>query len=114
MQINPRTYRRLRQVAAWAFVVAAVSLWAPLSWQTDPHQPGKYVLHLGIGVLEPLRATWQSSADGFWFGFSEVRIVPLLLSEILTLAAILAAREQFRNCRPPPEGSTSPAGTASH
>ncbi len=106
MNIDQHTYRRLCLVATWAFIVAAIALWVPWSWQTDPTQQGKYILHLTFGVLEPLRATWQSSADGFWLGFSGVRLVALLLSAVLTVAAVMAARETYRRGHTPVEGLT--------
>jgi hypothetical protein len=82
----------------WAFAIAAVALWIPLSWQADPNQPGAHVLHVDFGALKPFRATWQSSAAGFWFGFSEVRMWALALSAVLTTAAVIAARESYRRC----------------
>ena len=86
---------RLYRLAAWVFVIAAVALWLPLSWEKDPNRPGTH-FHLDFGVLKPLGATWQSSADGFWFAFSDLRIAALLLSAVLTVAALIAARESYR------------------
>jgi hypothetical protein len=95
MNCNWRTDRRLHLVAATAFVLAAVALWVPLSWGPDPNRPGTH-FHLDFGVLKPLRATWESSAEGFWFAFSDVRVVALGLSAVLTAAAVIAARQNYR------------------
>lgn len=92
---NWRADRRLHLLAAAAFALAAVVLWLPLSWERAPNLPGA-PSHLDFGVLKPLRATWQSSAEGFWFAFTDVRIVALALSVVLTVAAIRAARESYR------------------
>lgn len=89
---GPRFYR----LAAWVFVIAGVALWVPLSWEKDLNRPGTQI-HLDFGVLKPLRATWQSSADGFWLAFSNVQIAALLLSTVLSVAAFIAARESY--CR---------------
>ena len=87
--------RRLYRLATWSFVIAAVALWLPLSWGKAPNRPGTH-LSVDFGVLKPLRATWQSSADGFWFAFSDVRGVALVLTIVLTAAALIAARETAR------------------
>jgi hypothetical protein len=95
MNNRRRTDRRLHLLAAAAFVLAAVALWLPLSWERDLNRPGTQ-FHLDFGVLKPLRATWQSSAEGFWFAFSDVRTVALGLSIVLTVAALIAARQSYR------------------
>jgi hypothetical protein len=95
MNIEQWADRRLYRLATWAFALAAVALWLPMSGERDPNRPGTH-LHLDFGVLKPLRATWQSSADGFWFAFSDVRIAELVLSAVLTVAALIAARETYR------------------
>ena len=95
MNIEQWADRRFCRLAAYVFAIAAVALWFPLSWEKDPNRPGN-LFHLDFGVLKPLRATWQSSADGFWFAFSDLRIVALMLSTVLTVAALIAARESYR------------------
>jgi hypothetical protein len=92
MNIERWTDRRPYRLATWALVLATVTLWWPLSWERDPNPPGTH-LHVDFGVLKPLRATWQSSADGFWFAFSDVRGVALVLTAVLTAATLIAARE---------------------
>ena len=99
MNIDQRMHRRFHFFAAWAFVIAALALWVPISWEADRMQPGT-LIHVDLGVLKPLRVTWHSSADGFWFGFSEVRGVAFALSAVLTAAVVVAAREMFRRSRP--------------
>jgi hypothetical protein len=96
MTIDRQSYRRLCVAAVWAFAVAAVALWVPLTWQTDPNQAGMHVLHVDFGALKPFRATWQSSANGFWLDISDVRAVALALSAVLTAAAVIAARTTYR------------------
>jgi hypothetical protein len=95
MNIEQWADRRLLRLGTWAFLIAAAVLWLPLSWVQDPNQPGT-CFHLDFGVLKPIRATWQSSADGFWFAFSDVRIAALVLSAVLTAAALIAAHETYR------------------
>jgi hypothetical protein len=101
MHIDQTTYRQLWNMAKWAFVIGIAALWLPLSWQTLPNQSGTHTVHLDLGVLQPLRATWQSSAAGFWFGFSEVRFLALALTTVFTVAALTAVRESTRRCACP-------------
>jgi hypothetical protein len=96
MTIDRQGYQRLGIAAMWAFAIAAVALWVPLTWQTDPNQVGVHVLHVDFGALKPFRATWQSSANGFWLDVSDIRAVALALSAVLTAAAVIAARTTYR------------------
>lgn len=83
--------------ATLALLVAVVSLWFPLSWQITADQPGAFVgegarvVHIEIGVLRPLRLTWESSAQGYWLSVTAVRAFPLFLSVTFTLSAAIAA-----------------------
>jgi hypothetical protein len=101
MTIDKRTYRRLLRLTAWAFLIAAGALWIPLSWQSRLDRPGTHI-DLDFGAMKPLRATWQSSADGFWFAFSGLRGGEFLLSAVLTAGAAIAAREMDRRSRAAP------------
>ena len=95
MNIEKWAGRRFYRLAAWIFIAAGVALWLPMSWEEDLNRPGTHI-YLDFGMLKPLRATWQSSANGFWFAFSNVRIVALAMSAVLTVAAVIAARESYQ------------------
>lgn len=98
MKHEQRTYRRFYLLATWAFALATVALWFPVSWESAANGPGT-VIHVDFGVLRPVRATWNASADGFWLAFSDLRVGAWVLSLVLTAAAILAARQTYRQSR---------------
>lgn len=93
-----RTYRRFYILATWAFALATVALWFPLTWETIPGAPGTKI-NVDFGVLQPVRATWDSSPNGFWLAFTDLRLGAWVLSVVLTAAAILAARQTYRQAR---------------
>ena len=88
--------------ATTALLIAIAALWLPSSWQASVNPQGEWVgppasvTHIGLGVLRPLRLTWESSPNGFWLGFSAIRVVPLFLSVTLTVAAAIVARRTYR------------------
>jgi len=94
---DQRSYR-LHQFARWLFVIAAAALWIPFSWRANPNKPGTHV-DVELGVLKPLQATWESSPNGFWLSFSDLRVGAFLLSVVLTAAAVIAASEMYRKSR---------------
>lgn len=98
MTLSDQQLSRLSHFARWLFIIAVMALWVPLSWQANPNSPGTHV-DVGFGAIKPLQATWESSSNGFWFGFSDLRAGAFLLSVILTAAAIIAAREMDRKSR---------------
>jgi hypothetical protein len=80
-----------------ALVISIVALWAPVSWQSLANQQGEHVgngasiTHIELGALRPLRLSWESSPNGFWLGFSAVRVFPMFLTVTLTAAAAVVA-----------------------
>ena len=107
MTFSDQRLLRLSQFAKWLFIIAVIALWVPLSWQANPNTPGTHV-DMEFGAIKPLQATWESSADGFWFGFSDLRVGAFLLSVVLTAAAIIAAREMDRQSRIASPAAVSP------
>jgi hypothetical protein len=102
MMLDPKQRRTVYALATTALLIAIAALWLPSSWQEARNPQGKWVgapasvTHIGLGALKPLRLTWESSPNGFWLGFSAVRVVPLFLSVTLTVAAIIVARRMYR------------------
>ena len=101
MTTDPTTRWRFYRLAMWAFAAAILALWLPLSWQSNPNAQGRHV-DVDFGVLAPLRATWESSPNGFWFVFTDLRWGAFALSAVLTVAALIAAREMYRKSRTTP------------
>jgi hypothetical protein len=97
MKLDPNKRRLVYGLATFALLIAIAALWFPTSWQMAGNRQGEWVgaqssvTHVGLGVLQPLRLTWESSAQGFWLGFTGIRFFSLFLSLTLTVAAALVA-----------------------
>jgi hypothetical protein len=106
MNRDPKQRRRLCGLATTALLIAAAALWIPTTWRLVANQQGMWVgghatvTQIELGVLEPLRLTWESSANGFCLGFTAVRLIPMFLSVTLTVAAVIVARRTYRLSRP--------------
>jgi hypothetical protein len=102
MRLDPNTRRLVYGFATIALLFSVAALWLPSSWQAVINPQVQWVeaqvsaTHIWLGVLKPLRLTWESSPNGFWLGFSAIRVAPLFLSVTLTVAAVIVAR---RTCR---------------
>ena len=102
MNLDPNKRRLVYGFATTALLIAIAALWLPSSWQVRVNPQGEWVgapasvTHIGLGVLKPLRLTWESSPNGFWFSFSAIRAAPLFLSVTLTGAAVIVARRTYR------------------
>ncbi len=102
MRLDPNTRRLVYGFATTALLIASAAHWLPSSWQAVVTPQGEWVgapasaTHIGVGVLKPLRLTWESSPNGFWLSFSAIRVAPLFLSETLTVVAVLVARRTYR------------------
>jgi hypothetical protein len=97
------------KLATIAFVVAAVSIWVPQAWDTQPRQPLGHVTRIEVGLLQPLTFTWQSWAEGVQFQVVGVRPLPLLGSALLTLAAgMLGAPWCYRRSKQSTESANVP------
>jgi hypothetical protein len=102
MRLDPNKRRLVYGFATIALAISVAALWLPSSWQAVGNPQGEWVgspasvTHIGPGVLKPLRLTWGSSPNGFWLGFSAIRVVPLFLSVTLTVAAVIVARQMYR------------------
>ncbi len=102
MKLDPNKRRFVYGFATIALLIAIAALWLPSSWQAVVKPQGEWVgapasvTHIGLGVLRPLRLTWESSPNGFWLGFSAIRVAPLFLSVTLTIAAVIVARRTYR------------------
>lgn len=102
MNLEPNKQRLAYGVATIALVIAIAALWLPTSWQAAADPQGKWVApqesvtHIRLGVLKPLRLTWESGPNGFWFAFSAIQVFPLFLSVTLTVAAAIVAWRTYR------------------
>ena len=102
MKLDPHQRWLVYGFATTALLLALAALWLPSSWQAAANPQGEWVgapasvTHLGLGVLRPLRLTWESSPNGFWLGISAIRVAPLFLAVTLTVAAVLVARRTYR------------------
>ena len=102
MKLDPNERRLVYGFATTALLIAIAALWLPSSWQAGATPQGEWigapasVTHIGLGVLRPLRLTWESSPNGFWLGLSAIRAAPLFLSVTLTVAAAIVARRTYR------------------
>ena len=102
MNSDPNKRRLAYGIATIALLISVAALWLPSSWQAGVNPQGAWVgaqasvTHIGLGVLKPVRLTWESSPTGFWLGFSAIRVVPLFLSVTLTIAAVIVARRTYR------------------
>jgi hypothetical protein len=101
MNLEPNKRRVVYGFATTALLIAIAALWLPSSWQAVANPQGEFVgarasvTHIGLGVLRPLRLTWESSPNGFWLSLSAIRVVPLFLSVTLTVAAVIVARRTY-------------------
>jgi hypothetical protein len=97
MNLDPKIRRLFLSFATAALVIAIVALWVPTSWQSLANQKGEHaghnamLTHIELGVLRPLRLSWESSPSGYWLGFTAVRVFPLFLTVTLTAAAAIVA-----------------------
>jgi hypothetical protein len=102
MKLDPNKRRLVYGFATTALLIAIAALWLPSSWQAGATPQGEWigapasVTHIGLGVLKPLRLTWEWSPNGFWLGLSAIRVVPSFLSVTLTVAAVIVARRTVR------------------
>jgi hypothetical protein len=102
MKLDPNKHRLVYGFATIALLIAIAALWLPSSWQAVANPQGDWVgapasvTHIGLGVLKPLRLTWESSPHGFWLGLSAMRVAPLFFSVTLTVAAVIVARRTYR------------------
>jgi hypothetical protein len=102
MKLDPNQRRLVYAFATTALLIAIAALWLPSSWQAGVHAQGEWVgapasvTNIGLGVLQPLRLTWESSPHGFWLSFSAMGVAPLFLSVTLTVAAVIVARRTYR------------------
>lgn len=102
MKLDRNKRRLVYGFATTALVIAIAALWVPSSWQAVANPHGEWVgapasvTHIGLGVVKPLRLTWESSPNGFWLGFSAIRVFPLFLSVTLTVAAAIVAQRTYR------------------
>lgn len=98
MNLDPNQRRFVSGLATFALLVAVAALWFPTSWQVAGARQGEWVgaqasvAHVGLGVLQPLRLTWESSPSGFWLSLTGIRVFPLFLSATLSVAAALVAK----------------------
>jgi 4-amino-4-deoxy-L-arabinose transferase-like glycosyltransferase len=96
-------------LATAAFVVAAVLIWVPRSWDTHPRDPRGEVTLIEVGLLHPLKFAWESWAEGVQFQVVEVRPLPLAGSAALTLAAgMLGAPWCYRRSKRDAEPGAAP------
>ena len=85
MNLTPNKQRLVYELATLALLIAIAALWVPTSWQAAGDRQGEWVgarasvTHVGLGVLEPLRLTWESSPNGFWLSLTGMRVFPLFL-----------------------------------
>jgi hypothetical protein len=102
MNLDPNRRRLVYGFATTATLIAIAALWLPSSWQAAVNPQGEgagapaSVTHIGVGVLKPLRVTWESSPNSFWLGLSAIRVAPLFLSVTLTVAAVIVTRRTYR------------------
>jgi hypothetical protein len=102
MSLHANERRLVYGLATFALLVAVAAFWVPTSWQAAGGRQGEWVgaqasvTHVGLGVLRPLRLTWESSPSGFWLALTGVRVVPLFLPVTLTVAAAIVARWTYR------------------
>lgn len=96
-------------LAAAAFVVAAILVWTPLSWETQARNPQGQVTLIEVGILHPFTFAWESWAEGVQFRVAEVRSLRLAGSAALTLAAgMLGAPWCYRRNRQTAEQAVQP------
>jgi hypothetical protein len=111
MNLDQRKRRLLYVAATTALLIAIAALWVPTSWQAGANAQGEWVgapasvARIDFGTLQPLRLTWETSPNGFWLGFTAVRVFPLFLSVTLTVAAAVAAWQTHRRSRPAPRNN---------
>lgn len=102
MKLGSNKKRLACGFATIALLMAIAALWFPSSWQRGVNLGGEWVeapasvTHIGLGVMKPLQLTWESSPNGFWLGFSALRVAPLFLSATLTIAAVIVARRTYQ------------------
>lgn len=96
-------------LATTAFVVAAVLVWVPQTWDTHPRQPQGQVTRIEVGLLRPLTFAWESWDEGVQFQVVGVRPLPLVGSAVLTLAAgMLGAPWCYRRSKRTAEPGAAP------
>ena len=97
-----RTQRRSWSwtLASALFVIVAILIWIPVSWETRVRDPQGEATLIEVGILHPLLVTWESWAEGVQFRVAEVRWPRLIGSAALTLAAgMLGAPWCYRRSR---------------
>lgn len=104
-KLDPQKRQLLHTVASLALLVALVALWIPVSWETVSPAPGELsgeelsIINWELGVLRPLRLTWETSDRGFWLRFSAIRAFPLFLTVTLSISAAAMALRNYRLAR---------------
>jgi hypothetical protein len=65
MNLHANERRLVYGLATFALLVAVAAFWIPTSWQAAGDRQGEWVgaqasvTHVGLGVLQPLRLTWE-------------------------------------------------------
>ena len=106
MNLDPNKRRLVYGFATTALVIAGAALWLPTSWQAAVNQQGQWVgtqgcvTHIGLGVLQPLRLTWESGSNGFWLALSRfTRFGPGGTHGVDPVPDIRSVRHTFRPWR---------------